>query len=162
MIKLQIFDGNNNTDFIKELFNVIHKELQSIYWAVGDLEIIPKFSGDYPGSSPYKNKEIAWKFGEKIEREKIVYLEKESLIEILDDTQSIREGVFACFFNKYHYDYNFRPKVEVKEVDKMQHPLAYLEIRILDGDLFFILSNDNKLMSKLETEFPNTFGVNLN
>lgn len=154
MIKFQIFDGNNNSNFIKQLFNVVYKELENIYWAVGDLDIIPKVPDDYPGSGPHENKEIAWKFGEKIEREKVAFLERESLVEILDDTQSIRNGVFICFLNKYPYDYNFCPRVENKEVNNMQHLLAHLEIRILDGDLFFILSKDKKLISKLKTEFP--------
>ncbi|SHM65201.1 hypothetical protein [Gracilibacillus kekensis] len=153
MIKFQYSDGNNNSNFIKGLINVISKEQNNIYWGVGDLDIIPRFSGDYPGSGTHKNQEIAWNFGEKVESEKIVFLEGTTLCEVLDDTQTIRRGVFVCFFNNSPYDYNFRPKVEVKEVNTIQHSLSYLEIRILDGDMFFILTKDSKMNSKLENEF---------
>lgn len=154
MIKLQYSDGNNNSDFITELINVISEEQNNIYWGVGDLDIIPRYSGDYPGSGAHKIEEIAWKFGEKVEREQIVFLERTNLFEVLDDTQTIRRGVFVCFFNNSPYDYNFCPKVEVTEVNNMQHSLSYLEIRVLDGDLFFILSKDSKIINKLKNEFP--------
>lgn len=154
MIKFKYSDGNNNSGFIKGIFNVISDGRNNIYWGVGDLDIIPRYLGDYPGSGTHNKEDIAWKFGEKVERENIVYLEGRNLYEVLDDTQTIRSGVFVCFFNNSPYDYNFRPKVEVQEVNAMQHSLSYLEIRILDGDLFFILSKDSKIISKLESELP--------
>ncbi|MDA1476285.1 hypothetical protein [Bacillus changyiensis] len=154
MITFQLPDGNNNSDFIKKLFNIISIELNNIYWCVGDLEIIPRYLGDYPGSGPHNYEEIAWKFGEKVEREKVVFLEEKDLYDVLNDTQSVRRGVFVCFFNNYPYDYNFHPIVEVTDVKNMQHSLAYLEIRILDDDLFFILTKDSNIISKLKYEFP--------
>ncbi|UTR15004.1 hypothetical protein MM221_21155 [Salipaludibacillus sp. LMS25] len=153
MIKFQYSDGNNNSDFIKGLISNISTEQNNIYWAIGDLDIIPRYSGDYPGSGNHKKQEIAWEFGEKVESEKVVFLEGATLYEVLDDTQTIRRGVFVCFFNNYSNDYNFRPKVEVTEVNTIQHSLSYLEIRILDGDMVFILTEDSKMISILENEY---------
>jgi len=43
--------------------------------------------------------------------------------------------------------------VEVTEVNTIQHSLSHLGIRILDGDMFFILTEDSKMISKLENEY---------
>ncbi|URJ59014.3 hypothetical protein [Paenibacillus polymyxa] len=153
MIRFEFHDSNNNSDFIKNLLNVIIRNKQDVYWGVGDIEIVPQYQGDYPGSGNHDYREIALKFGEKIEREKLVYVTSVELFEILDDTQSIRSGVFVCFSNSCPFDYNFRPKLETKCANEMQHEMAYLEVRILDGDIFTILSGDSELLIILAETF---------
>ncbi|KWX87318.1 hypothetical protein AMQ83_13830 [Paenibacillus riograndensis] len=85
MIKLKISDANDNSDFIRILFEIIHEVRQDIYWGVGDLEIIPRFSGDYPGSGHHKHTEIAYNFGEKVERERIAFVTTSQLIKVIND-----------------------------------------------------------------------------
>ncbi|MBP1903415.1 hypothetical protein J2Z32_000027 [Paenibacillus turicensis] len=145
MLKLKYIDANNNRDFIINLLEVINKKWSYIYWGIGDVELIPKYHGDYPGTGQKSFNEVAFNFEKKVERERISYLTLSELLEVLEDTQTIRNAVLICFPNEVPFDYNLRPRVEVKELNKIQHELAQLEIRILDGDLFFILSREREI-----------------
>ncbi|MGZ4164627.1 MAG: hypothetical protein ACXVPK_11365 [Tumebacillaceae bacterium] len=153
MLKLQFPNANDNGDIINEIINLIQAESQDIYWGVGDIEITPKFRGDYPGTGNHKFEEIAFDFGEKVDTEKIVFITTSHLLKVLDDTQSIRRAVFICFSKKDPYDFNLRPMVETKEKNKLQHKSARLELRILDGDLFFILTDESRLTDLLIAKF---------
>lgn len=152
MLKLRYYDANNNSDFIINLLEVINKKWSNIYWGVGDIEIIPRYNDDYPGTGQNKSIEVAFNFGNKVEREKIAYLTLSQFMEVLEDTQTIRNAVLICFPNVVPFDYNLRPRVEVNELNKIQHELAQLEIRILDGDLFCILSKEREITLLLEEQ----------
>ncbi|WP_110930198.1 hypothetical protein [Paenibacillus bouchesdurhonensis] len=152
MLKLRYSDANNNSNFIINLLEVINKKWSNIYWAVGDIEIIPKYNGDYPGTGQNKSIEVAFNFGNKVEREKIAYLKLSQFMEVLEDTQTIRNAVLICFPNDVPFDYNLRPRVEANKLNKIQHELAQLEIRILDGDLFYILSKEREITLLLEEQ----------
>ncbi|WP_322906644.1 hypothetical protein [Paenibacillus campi] len=152
MLKLQYSDANNNSEFIINLLEVINKKWSDIYWGAGDIEIIPKYNDDYPGTGKNKSIEVAFNFGNKVEREKIAYLTFSQFMEVLEDTQTIRNAVLNCFPDDVPFDYNFRPRVAASELNKIQHELAQLEIRILDGDLFFILSKDREVILLIEEQ----------
>ncbi|MBT2288841.1 hypothetical protein J7E73_06745 [Paenibacillus albidus] len=150
MLKFQYSDANHNSSFITNLLDIIHEKWRNVYWGVSDIEIIPKYTGDYSGSGQHKSIEVAFNFGNKVEREKIAFLTLSQFMEVLEDTQTIRKAVLICFPNDVPFDYNLRPRVESKDTYKIQHESAQLEIRILDGDLFYIMSIESEITLLLE------------
>lgn len=150
MLKLGYSDSNENSEFTTRLIQVIDEEREDIYLGIGDIELIPRYRGDYPGAGQHEFIDRAYEFTKRVERERIVFMTPLEFTEVLYDSQTIRRAVIICFSNGVPYAYSLRPMVEVKDVNKIQHQLGQLEIRVLDGDLFYILSNDNGLIEILE------------
>lgn len=151
MIKLKTYESNENCEFIKKIFEVIHCELVDIYWSVSDLDLVPN-AVEY-GIGKNSRVEYAWNLYNQVIKEKIVFLNKKVLSNVMDDTLAIRNAVFLCYFNDVKRDYNFRARVEVSKIDVIQHRNALVEIRILDGDLFMILNRNDNLEKVLKREF---------
>lgn len=132
-------DSNNNSNYVIELLTNAQKKISDNYWLVSDLDMVPIFLGDYSGTGQIEKENVAYEFQLKMEKERISILTFNRLIEILKATRTIYNGVFMCFPNNVFIDKaSFRPVVEAKNPNDMSHKDAIYEIRILDGDLFYI------------------------
>jgi hypothetical protein len=134
---------NNNSSFLIKLASIINIEINNEkIWAVGSLVLTPKFHGDYPPAKEAKFDEIAHSFAKKVEKEGIVYASFDEIQQILQDTQYVREGVFICLPRLVDRSFQFFPLADVEDVEEIQHPLALVEIRVIDGDIFEVLIKD--------------------
>ena len=136
---LECNDTNHNSLYLIELLNSMIKIKENYYWVIADLDLIPIFHGDYSGIGNKEKPRIVTHLLKIIEKDKIAILEHEQLMQVLDDTLSIRNAVIICLEKSYEIDLNlFRPTVE-SENKKMYDSRAKYEIRILDGELFSLL-----------------------
>lgn len=136
-------DSNNNAQFLMNLIRETkYFENSNYYWVLSDIELIPLFHGDYNGSGGAISEETAYNFLKKYENNKIGIMKYNELIQLLEDTRTVTNGVFVCFDNRNLINKEtFRPTVECKNPERICHYNAELEVRILDGDLFYVLEN---------------------
>jgi len=74
---------------------------------------------------------------QRVEKEKVVILNYNELINILNDTQTVRRAVLVCFSSDFSVAKNsFRPLVEPRNPNILSNDNAKYELRILDGGLF--------------------------
>lgn len=133
-------EPNNNIPFFISILNSLNFDKNDYKWVVSDLELIPIFHGDYSGTGSNDTHSLSYCFVKRTEHSKIVIIDSFELFNVLKDTQSIRNGVFICIENHFNIDINnYRPKVECKNTNQPYDSRAKYEIRILDGDLFFVL-----------------------
>lgn len=133
-------DGNDNIFFLYDLINDLKIDKSKYKWIISDLDLIPIFHGDISGVGGIEKKRIAYEFVKRIEQEKVIVLDSDELYKVLEDTQSIRNGVLICLEKRYSIDVDtYRPTVESNNVEQIYDERAKCEIRILDGDLFFVL-----------------------
>ena len=134
---------NDNSSFLIELIaKTEYCKNNGYYWVVSDLDLIPLFHGDYIGNGGGTSEEIAYSFLNAYEKRGIAILSYNELINILRDSQSIRNAVIICFDNQVYIDEDtFRPRVESNNINKLSHDKANMEVRILDGDFFYILKS---------------------
>lgn len=135
---------NDNSDFLLELINKTeYYKNNDYYWVITDLDLIPRFHGDYMGNGGAVSEEIAYSFLKNYENAGIAIMRYNELVNLLKDSQCIRNAVIICFNNQVFIDTNtFRPKVESNNPNKLSHAEAEMEVRILDGDLFYVLRNE--------------------
>jgi hypothetical protein len=89
------------------------------------------------------SKEIAYSFLKNFEKSGIAIMSYSDLVNLLKDAQCVRNAVIVCFSKTASIDTKtFRPRVESNDLDKLSHSDAKIEIRILDGDLFYVLRNE--------------------
>lgn len=85
-------------------------------------------------------KSIAYDFMKKIERDKVVVINFDELYDIFEDAQTICNGVFICLDNQDEINMDtYRPRVEGINTNQFYDKRAKCEIKILDGDLIYIL-----------------------
>ena len=133
-------DPNDNTDFLCKLLNDLAVDKFKYKWVISDLELIPIFHGDYSGIGGNEIQSTAAKFMEKVEQEKVAIVDTDEMYGILEDTQTIRNGVFVCLNKQDSIDIRtYHPRVECGNVDQLYDKRARHEVRILDGSLFFVL-----------------------
>ena len=146
MTILECDEYNNNSYFLKDIIRNMNINMAKCKWIVADLDLIPLFNGDYSGIGGASFFNIAHDFCTKIEKEKIAVLNNKELFEILEFTQTVRNGVFICLEEKYSIDINtYCPSVESRKPEEMYDNRAKCEIKILDGELFFILEGNKKI-----------------
>lgn len=134
---LECNEPNNNVDFLCNIINRLDIDNSKYKWAISDLDLIPVFHGDYNGIGGEEKESMSYKFLQKIEREGVVVLDRYELYDILEDTQTIRNGVFICLQKQHSIDVNtYRPKVERDKAEELYDNRAECEIRILDGGCF--------------------------
>ena len=137
---LEYNDSNHNSFYLIELLNSMTKIKENYYWVIADLDLIPIFHSDYSGIGNKEKTRIVINLLKTIEKNKIAILEYKQLMQVLDDTLSIRNAVIICLEKSYEIDLDlFRPTVE-SENKRMYDSRAKYEIRILDGELFFIIT----------------------
>lgn len=138
------FDNpNDNSEFLLELINKTeYCNSDDYYWVITDLDLIPRFHGDYMGNGGAVSEEIAYSFLQNYEKTGIAIMNYNNLVNLLKDSQCVRNVIILCFSKQVFIDTNtFRPKVESSNPDKLSHNEVKIEVRILDGDLFYILKN---------------------
>lgn len=137
---LECYEPNDNTHFFGEILKGLNIDEAKYKWVISDLNLIPIFHGDYSGIGGKEPQGIAYHFMERVEREKAVIVDINEMYNILEDTQSIRNGVFICLSRQDDIDIRtYHPKVECDCTDQLYDERAKCEVRILDGSLFFIL-----------------------
>ena len=78
---------------------------------------------------------------EEYEKSNVIILDYKQLMQFLKDVQTLRNAVIICLEDNDKIDINnFRPEVESPNKDMYDNRAIY-EIRILDGDLFYIISD---------------------
>lgn len=134
---------NDNSDFLLELINrTEYCNSDDYYWVITDLDLTPRFHGDYMGNGGAVSEETAYSFLQIYEKIGIAIINYNNLVNLLKDSQCIRSVIILCFSKQIFIDINtFRPKVESSNSNELSHNEAKIEVRILDGDLFYILKN---------------------
>lgn len=140
MKTLECDNPNNNSFYLIKLINNLTELTENYYWIIADLDLIPIFKGDYSGIGNERDDGVAYTLLKTIEKSKVVSLDYDQLMQILYDTLTVRNVVLTCFEKSCNIDLNtFRPRVESAS-KKMYDSRAKYEIRILDGELFFVLT----------------------
>lgn len=91
-------------------------------------------------------------FENVVEREHGVYINTKKLSEIIFETRTIRKAALACYKNDIPKLREYIPLVE-SNLDKIKGTHAILEIRILDGDLIFIIGNEGINLESIKSKF---------
>jgi hypothetical protein len=135
---------NDNSDFLIDLINKTEYSKNEGYcWVITDLDLIPRFHGDYMGNGGAVSKEIAYSFLEDFKNAGIAIMSYNELVNLFKEAQCVRNAVIVCFSKTVTIDTKtFRPRVETNNLNKLSHSNAKIEIRILDGDLFYVLKNN--------------------
>ena len=133
-------EPNDNIFFVSKLFNDLKLCKKGYKWVVSDLDLVPVEQGDYSGIGGKAKNSTAYDFMKKMERDKVAVINLDELYDIFEDTQTIRNGVFICLNDKDEINMDtYRPRVEGKNTNQIYDERAKCEIRILDGDLIYIL-----------------------
>ncbi len=138
---LKYDDANNNSEYLVNLIKSMTDLKTKCYWALSDLDFVPFFHGDYSGIGIMEKKWPAYTALEEYEKNNVIILDYKQLMQFLEDVQTLRNAVIICLEDNYKIDINnFHPKVESQNKDMYDNRAIY-EIRILDGDLFYVISN---------------------
>lgn len=140
MKTLECDNPNHNSSYLIDVINSLTEQKEDYDWIIADLDLIPVFKGDDLGIGKEREEGAADTLLKRIEKNGAVSLAYEQLIQILCDTLTVRNAVLTCFKKGCKIDLStFRPRVE-SESKTMYDSRAEYEIRILDGDLFFVLT----------------------
>lgn len=151
MLKIKYDNPNENAHFISGILQSVSETVSNnVKWLISELELVPKYNGDYSPTGKNQNPDYAYHFTERIRNEHIVLCSGSELRLALEESTSVRWGVFLGFLDKTSTDVDFYPTVEVEEIELIQHPLALIEIRIIDGDIIEILSRDEEIISRIQ------------
>lgn len=139
MERIRYEDCNNNSKFLIKLITEAQSKLDDNCWLISDLVLKPKYRGDYSSNSENRTEEVAYNFARRMESEKTCIMTYDELVRILNDTKTVENAVIIAFSREKNIDAgSFRPMVESKNPSMISHEEAMYEIRILDGDLFYI------------------------
>ncbi len=98
--------------------------------------------GDYSGNGGREVKNLCVEFKEKMEKKNTEIFSHSELIELLSDAQTIYRVVLIYFDKNVEIDIQtFCPVVDSAEQNESSNEDALYEIRILDGDMFFLFDN---------------------
>ncbi len=133
-------DPNQNVTYLVDLIHRLTERTEDCDWIVADLELVPIFKGDYSGVGKEEAERATDALLHTIKQNKVVRLDYESLMRVLEDTLTVGNAVFICVPKSCPVDFNtYCPRVE-SERKQMYDSRANYEIRILDGDLFFVFT----------------------
>lgn len=133
---------HENIEYLAEIINEIHNKVKNGYWFISDIDIIPKFKGDYRGNGSKEIKNLCVEFKDKMEKQNTAIFSHSELIELLNDTQTIYRAVLIYFDKNVEINsQTFNPMVDSGEQNKGSHEEALYEIKILDGDMFVLFDN---------------------
>ena len=135
---------NDNSDFLIDLISKTeYSKNEGYYWVITDLDLIPRFHEDYMGNGGAVSKEILYSFLEDFKNAGIAIMSYNELVNLFKEAQCVRNAVIVCFSKTVNIDTKtFRPRVETNNLNKLSHSNAIMEIRILDGDLFYVFKNN--------------------
>lgn len=151
LIELYYEYSDFNSDFIGEIIRYIDNFISDIYWVVSDIDIIENDRDDYVNNKPLFSENVV-KFQEKVEREFGVYVSTEEFLDILFNSRTIYRGAIACFKNNIPKLRQYIPFTE-GNIDKIKSTHALLEIRIIDGDLIFLIGNEGENLDFVKEKF---------
>lgn len=131
---------NNNSYFLSDIIKSMNIDYSKYKWIIFDLDLVPIFHGDYCGMGGEVPQSAAYKFLKKMEKDKIAVLSYSEMLMILEDTRTISKGVFICIKKEYGINTDtYCPGVESDRPEEMYDNRSEYEIRVWDGELFFIL-----------------------
>lgn len=151
MLRLSYSYPNNNVEFISNIIKYIDSIYNNYYWYITDLNIIANDREDYLNNKPVFSERV-FNFQKQVEDEKGVYIKTDRLLEILFESRAIMMGVLICFNDDVPKTKKYIPSVE-DDINRVITTNAMLEIRILDGDLVFIISNDSNVLNSIKEQF---------
>lgn len=149
MLYLKFSDGNNNSEFLANILDEIIAKFSNVNWSITKLDIVPKYKGDYDGFGISTFDELAYKFEDKVRREKVVITTHETLLNILLDSRTVYQGIFACI----HGDGRELSLGSNNGSNIIQNGQVIAILSILDGDLIAINSNNEDLLITLKVKF---------
>lgn len=89
-----------------------------------------------------------------------MYLKSSDLLKAIEDSYSIYWGIILAIpANLDMSSITVIPKVENENRSQIQSKEAVAEIRIIDGDLFEVLSNDSNLLQLIEGYLHSDFDL---
>lgn len=151
MIELHYEYSDFNSDFIGEIIRYIDNCITDIYWVVSDLDIIVNDREDYINNKTLFSEKVLM-FQEKVDREFGVYVSTEKFLDILFNSRTVYRGAIACFKNNIPKLRQYIPFTE-GNIDKIKSSHALLEIRVIDGDLIFLIGNDGVNLDFVKEKF---------
>lgn len=151
MLEFIYKDSNNNSEFINEIIEYIDNIIGNIYWIISDLDIIANDREDFITNKPMFSEKV-FNFENVVERERGVYINTKELSEIIFESRTIRKAALACYKNDIPKLREYIPLVE-SNLEKIKSTHAILEIRILDGDLIFIIGNEGINLESIKSKF---------
>ncbi|MFC9775301.1 hypothetical protein [Paenibacillus chitinolyticus] len=122
-------DSNNNSEEILGLLQFYTNLSRNVSWLVGDLELVPTYIGDYhPSGKVEPPQRVSLTMIQKFQEEGFLRLSLKEIEEMLNDSLSVRRGVFVCLpehveVSHFHGD---------AESTSLQHEYALYEITVLD------------------------------
>lgn len=151
MLEFIYKDSNNNSEFINEIIECIDEMIGNIYWIIYDLDIIANDREDFITNKPIFSEKV-FNFENLVEREHGVYINTKELSEIIFESRTIRKAALACYKNDIPKIREYIPLVE-GNLDNIKSTHAILEIRILDGDLIYIIGNESLNLEFIKSKF---------
>ena len=151
MLKLKYKYPNNNAEFISDIVKYIDSLYSNYYWYITDLNIIANDREDYLNNKPMFSERV-FNFQKQVDDENGVYIKTDKLLEILFESRAIMRGVLSCFNDDIPKIKRYIPLVE-EDISREITTNAMLEIRILDGDLIFIISNNSNILNSIKKQF---------
>lgn len=151
MVEFVYKDSNNNSEFINEIVDYIYHMLGDIYWSVSDLDIIANDNEELYSNKPMFSERVV-NFEAIVRKEHGLYITTEELSEIIFESRTIRKMALACFKNTIPKLRQYIPLVE-SDINNIKCTQAILEIRILDGDLIFLIGNDGINLDGIKGKF---------
>lgn len=163
MIILKYDDSNNNKIFLERILNKIQSMVSRLYWSINDLYIVPLYIEDINGFGKEQFKDIAFELQKSVDNEKVVFLEYSEFKEVLKKVRTIYSAVIMGFPVEVEYNYQLRARVNISlsKKNNIQNEDAIVEIRIIEGYLFEIISRNSNIENLIETEL-NSYILNTN
>ncbi|UQZ82173.1 hypothetical protein SK3146_01330 [Paenibacillus konkukensis] len=122
---------NDNSDEILGIVRLLTHHQKNIVWLLSDLDIVPKYFGDYHPTGKKEPRLLVYNFMSKIQKEGFIAASFTELQDLLIETASIRRGVFLCVPDSTVLG-DFYAHVEPQNIDAFQHECAFHEVRVLD------------------------------
>lgn len=151
VVELLYKDSNNNSEFINNILTYIDNKFEDIYWVVSDLDIIANDREDFISNKSLFSDKV-YNFELMVEKERGVYISTDELSSIICESRTIRKMALACFKNNVAKSRQYIPLVE-SDMNKIKFTQAMLEMRVLDGDLIFLIGNNGINLDFIKENF---------
>lgn len=146
MIRLNYTYPNENAEFVSEIVKCVYEFNNQYGWHITDLDIIANDREDYLCNKPMFSERV-FDFQKQVDYNHKVYINTAELIEILFESRTVFRGVFI------YEKRNYCLEKSQFSVDDDLSAKSMFEMKILDGDLISIYSDDSKLLSIIEGKF---------
>lgn len=146
MIRLNYTYPNENAEFVSKIIKCVYEFNDQYGWHITDLDIIANDREDYLNNKPMFSERV-FDFQKQVDYNNKVYIDTEELLEILFESRTVFRGVFIYEKRTYCLE-----KSQLS-VDNDTSARSMFEMKILDGDLISIYSDDNKLLSVIDQKF---------